>query len=214
LRDYLYIPLGGNQHGRLTTLRNLMITMFLGGLWHGAGAFFIVWGLYHGLLLVLYRILPIDTALIDRFGRVGRALSVFLFFHFVCLGWIFFRATPAEFLPIIKSIANLPFAAIKSFVGEPELLPAIIPSKAHLMPGPVREFIIQNPVFSTYAWGLFLFTIPLACFDYLGWRFGCEFPDLFQRMSWMLRAVLIAVLFYGILFFARREANEFIYFAF
>ena len=63
LRDYLYIPLGGNHHGRLKTLRNLAITMFLGGLWHGAGFGFIVWGIYHGLLLILYRLLPIDQLL-------------------------------------------------------------------------------------------------------------------------------------------------------
>ena len=70
LRDYLYIPLGGNHHGRLKTLRNLAITMFLGGLWHGAGFGFIVWGLYHGLLLILYRLLPIDQLLRERLGRI------------------------------------------------------------------------------------------------------------------------------------------------
>ena len=74
LRDYLYIPLGGNQHGPLLTMRNLMITMLLGGLWHGAGIFFIIWGLYHGLLLVLYRLVPIDEILIRRLGRFGKIL--------------------------------------------------------------------------------------------------------------------------------------------
>ena len=69
LRDYLYIPLGGNHRGRLITLRNLAITMFLGGLWHGAGVGFIIWGLYHGLLLILYRLLPIDQLLHKRLGR-------------------------------------------------------------------------------------------------------------------------------------------------
>ena len=92
LRDYLYVPLGGNQHGSLMTMRNLMITMFLGGLWHGAGFFFIVWGIFHGLLLVLYRLVPIDAFLIRRFGRLGKLLAIVLFFHLVCVGWIFFRA--------------------------------------------------------------------------------------------------------------------------
>jgi|FEC22Drversion2_1045045.scaffolds.fasta_scaffold00217_10 alginate O-acetyltransferase complex protein AlgI len=108
LRDYLYIPLGGNQHGRLTTLRNLAITMFLGGLWHGAGFGFIVWGLYHGLLLVLYRLVPIDELLRQRFGRTGSLLAIALMFNLVCIGWIFFRATPAELWPVLSSLATLP----------------------------------------------------------------------------------------------------------
>jgi D-alanyl-lipoteichoic acid acyltransferase DltB (MBOAT superfamily) len=56
LRDYLYIPLGGNRHGKLKTYRNLMLTMLLGGLWHGAGAAYVLWGFYHGTLLALQRL--------------------------------------------------------------------------------------------------------------------------------------------------------------
>jgi alginate O-acetyltransferase complex protein AlgI len=104
LRDYLYIPLGGNQGTKLQTLRNLMIVMFLGGLWHGAGIFFILWGIYHGLLLILYRLVPIDEMLGRWLGRFGKVLSVVLFFHLVCIGWIFFRASPSQFLPIWGSI--------------------------------------------------------------------------------------------------------------
>jgi alginate O-acetyltransferase complex protein AlgI len=59
LRDYLYIPLGGSRHGTLATCRNLMITMLLAGLWHGAGWPFVLLGLYHGGLLVLHRIVPL-----------------------------------------------------------------------------------------------------------------------------------------------------------
>jgi D-alanyl-lipoteichoic acid acyltransferase DltB (MBOAT superfamily) len=108
LRDYLYIPLGGNQHGRLKTLRNLAITMFLGGLWHGAGLGFIVWGLYHGLLLVLYRVLPVDEWLRRRLGALGTALAIVLMFNLVCFGWIFFRATSAELWPLLSSLGTLP----------------------------------------------------------------------------------------------------------
>jgi alginate O-acetyltransferase complex protein AlgI len=224
LRDYLYIPLGGSQHGQLKTLRNLMITMFLGGLWHGAGVFFIVWGIYHGLLLVLYRLFPIDAKLTERFGALGKPLSILLFFHLVCLGWIFFRAAPAEFLPIVKSIADLPFAVARAFTSQADALnpTAInqveamhtIANHSRFLPGPLRQFLALNPIFAAYAWGLVLFAIPLACADYLGWRFDCEFPDLFERMPWPVRTILIAVVLYGILFLARREANEFIYFAF
>ena len=55
LRDYLYIPLGGNRHGKIRTYVNLLITMTLGGLWHGSAWNFVFWGIYHGILLVIYR---------------------------------------------------------------------------------------------------------------------------------------------------------------
>jgi alginate O-acetyltransferase complex protein AlgI len=86
LRDFLYIPLGGNRRGRLLTYRNLMITMVLGGLWHGAAWTFVVWGTLHGVGLV-----------VEHIGR-GRVrlpgwLGWILTFNFVVLGWVFFRAT-------------------------------------------------------------------------------------------------------------------------
>ena len=92
LRDYLYIPLGGNRRGKTRTLINLVITMFLSGLWHGAAWTFVIWGLFHGLLLLvetqlgqrLKGRLPDNTAF--RFGQW------FLCFHLVVFGWILFRA--------------------------------------------------------------------------------------------------------------------------
>lgn len=99
LRDYLYIPLGGNRHGQLLTQRNLMITMLLGGLWHGAGWTFILWGFYHGLLLVLYRIggyLNGLHGLKIASTRATRILAVILFFHLICISWLLFRAKSAD----------------------------------------------------------------------------------------------------------------------
>lgn len=110
LRDYLYIPLGGNRGGRWLTMRNLIITMGLGGLWHGAGLLFLVWGLWHGLLLVLYSFVPLDRILERNFGKPGRLLSIIIFFHLVCIGWIFFRVTPEQFWPIVHSILAFPGA--------------------------------------------------------------------------------------------------------
>jgi D-alanyl-lipoteichoic acid acyltransferase DltB (MBOAT superfamily) len=101
LRDYLYIPLGGNRLGSWKTYRNLMLTMLLGGLWHGAGVAFILWGLFHGLLLSIHRFwselrgLPAHNADPQAGGWVGRLkLFVFavVFFHVTCLGWLLFRA--------------------------------------------------------------------------------------------------------------------------
>jgi alginate O-acetyltransferase complex protein AlgI len=86
LRDYLYIPLGGNRRGSLLTYRNMMITMLLGGLWHGASWQFVAWGAYHGVLLCAYR----------GFGRYWDPLPQWLqrlgTFILVVVGWTFFRA--------------------------------------------------------------------------------------------------------------------------
>jgi D-alanyl-lipoteichoic acid acyltransferase DltB (MBOAT superfamily) len=101
LRDYLYISMGGNRRGRWKTYRNLMLTMLLGGLWHGAGVAFILWGLFHGLLLAIHRFgcecrgLPAHGAEPQVSGWVGRLKIVILtavFFHVTCLGWLLFRA--------------------------------------------------------------------------------------------------------------------------
>jgi alginate O-acetyltransferase complex protein AlgI len=89
LRDYLYVPLGGNRHGALATYRNLLLTMTLGGFWHGARLTFMVWGVYHGLLLVLERALPRPSWLRSAVFRPATVLATFLA---VCLGWVFFRA--------------------------------------------------------------------------------------------------------------------------
>jgi D-alanyl-lipoteichoic acid acyltransferase DltB (MBOAT superfamily) len=91
LRDYLYKPLGGSRGSRWFTARNLMITMLLGGIWHGAAWKFVAWGALHGAGLVVERFLkPWDGNWArTRFGRLVAVLAVF---HFVCLGWILFRA--------------------------------------------------------------------------------------------------------------------------
>jgi alginate O-acetyltransferase complex protein AlgI len=89
LRDYLYIPLGGNRGSRAATYRNLLLTMLLGGLWHGAAWTFVAWGAYHGLLLALHRALPWPGWLGHPALAPARAAFTFLC---VCLGWVLFRA--------------------------------------------------------------------------------------------------------------------------
>ncbi|MBI5486237.1 MAG: MBOAT family protein [Deltaproteobacteria bacterium] len=95
LRDYLYVPLGGNRRGRARTYLNLFLTMLLGGLWHGAGWTFLAWGGLHGLGLAATRAVQRLRA---RLGRpraptfAGRLLGGVLTFHFVAFCWIFFRA--------------------------------------------------------------------------------------------------------------------------
>jgi alginate O-acetyltransferase complex protein AlgI len=87
LRDYLYIPLGGNRDGAWKTYRNLMVTMLLGGLWHGASWTFVVWGGYHGLLLAAYRAWGTSW---DRLAPVVRRAGTFVL---VVIGWVFFRSS-------------------------------------------------------------------------------------------------------------------------
>lgn len=96
LRDYLYIPLGGSRGGRVRTYRNLLVTMVLGGLWHGAALQFVLWGALHGLGLAAERLadetLAQGGALRSRLGGpAGRAARWFLTFNFVCVTWILFR---------------------------------------------------------------------------------------------------------------------------
>jgi len=103
LRDYLYIPLGGNRDSKLKAARNLIITMFLGGLWHGAAWTFVVWGVYHGVLLAI--------------GQAWRSLSswrlphraaVLLTFVSVVVGWVFFRSTSFTMAGhLLKSMVGL-----------------------------------------------------------------------------------------------------------
>lgn len=92
LRDYLYIPLGGNRRGPWITRRNLLLTMLLGGLWHGAAWTYIVWGGLHGLWLVLHRSLAENKDGIRPCPMWLRFLKWLGTFHLICLTWLFFRA--------------------------------------------------------------------------------------------------------------------------
>jgi len=92
LRDYLYIPLGGNRKGRVRTYVNLMVTMVLGGLWHGASGHFVLWGGLHGAALAVERFFGIGHG--SR--RMPAWLAWLITFHFVCITWVFFRAPSLE----------------------------------------------------------------------------------------------------------------------
>jgi alginate O-acetyltransferase complex protein AlgI len=91
LRDYLYIPLGGNRRGRFRTYANLMITMLLGGLWHGAGWHWVVWGGIQGVVMSIERLLGIREE--HPRNPVIRAARWLITLHIVCLSWVFFRSS-------------------------------------------------------------------------------------------------------------------------
>jgi alginate O-acetyltransferase complex protein AlgI len=89
LRDYLYIPLGGSRHGPVNTARNLLVTMGLGGLWHGASWNFVFWGLLHGVVLVVWRFLPVPSIPVSPLGKLTGWLATMVV---VFAGWFLFRA--------------------------------------------------------------------------------------------------------------------------
>ncbi len=114
LRDYLYISLGGNQKGRFRTYVNLMLTMLLGGLWHGAATRFILWGGMHGAALVLER--WFKSVFPGKPGWWRRVLGGLLTFHFVCFCWIFFRAK--DMATVQAMLEQIAFAFNPQILGE------------------------------------------------------------------------------------------------
>ncbi len=120
LRDYLYISLGGNRSGNAGLYRNLMITMLLGGLWHGASWTFVIWGLFHGIILSVHRI--IEPAL-SRFNPQGAPGALWLFlkiifmFHITCFGWLIFRADG------LSGFTNMTRALFSSFLSHAPTVP-------------------------------------------------------------------------------------------
>ena len=119
LRDYLYIPLGGNRKGERRTYFNLMATMLLGGLWHGANWTFVVCGAMHGAWLAVERFFDFTETNAAAFGSFWTAWIKRIFiFHLVCLSWIFFRA------PSVSEGRQL-LSAIASWSWRPEFLVAL-----------------------------------------------------------------------------------------
>lgn len=124
LRDYLFIPLGGSRGSRIFNYRNLLITMVLGGLWHGAALHFVVWGAYQGVLLVAHKQWQLMTAPIAWLQKCKntfayRVAAVVVTFHLACLGWVFFRAETFDLamqiirkLAFIDKLSSLPVGAI------------------------------------------------------------------------------------------------------
>jgi alginate O-acetyltransferase complex protein AlgI len=128
LRDYLYIPLGGNRGSAWQTNRNLLLTMVLGGLWHGAAWTFVLWGGYHGLLLVAFR------AGERRFPGAGsgallKIASTVVMFHLTCIGWLMFRARSGGQLLALSQALVTRFA-----LPSIDVAGALVPLALHALP--------------------------------------------------------------------------------
>lgn len=149
LKDYLYISLGGNRKGRIRTYVNLIITMLLGGLWHGASLRFILWGGLHGLSLAIHKFV---IGRFKGFKAVGgemskgrRALGILVTFHIVCFGWIFFRASSMQVAGEILSQIAFSFhpEILMQFVeGYPAVTGLIVAGYIfHFIPGRADNFL-------------------------------------------------------------------------
>ncbi|MGM0642110.1 MAG: MBOAT family O-acyltransferase, partial [Thermotogota bacterium] len=102
LRDYVYIPMGGNRNGNFRTCKNIMATFILGGLWHGAGWTFVFWGFLHGLALVIHRLWNQAGLKLNSFS------GWFITFNFVNIAWVFFRAEEwKDAVKVLKGMAGL-----------------------------------------------------------------------------------------------------------
>ncbi len=149
LRDYLYVPLGGNRGGRFATYRNLIVTMLLGGLWHGAAWTFIAWGAFHGGILALYRMVGVAAALDRAKGGaavIANAVAWAVMFVLTLIGWTFFRAasigdawTAMVKISSAESFADLP-ALPESSIVLSLVAPLVIASVANrFFPGFLKQ---------------------------------------------------------------------------
>jgi len=186
LRDYLYIPLGGNRNGKLAEHKNIAITMFLGGLWHGASWTFVFWGIYQGLLLIIHRLLQpflkkwaffTPETLISKIWFVIR---IFFFFNLICFGWLLFRAKS------MSMFLSMAWSLLFNF---------------HIYAGIFKTFQTMR--------GLLSILLIVEVLQYVK-------SDLMiiLKLNPVIRAIFYTTCFYLILFNGENGGKEFIYFHF
>ena len=195
LRDYLYIPLGGNRKGEIRTYTNLITTFLLGGFWHGAGWTFIIWGLLHGIALAIHRMW-------QSFGfKLNKILAWFITFNFVNIAWIFFRAKDFE-------------SAMKVLGGMFSLDNIVLPEKYFKFLAQYNEVYFKFGEVYTNILGkdnTTVFVI-LGFILVLGFKNSMEFRTIFFRMPLVYTIVLVIVTFYVISNMSKY--TEFLYFNF
>ncbi len=184
LRDYLYIPLGGSRGSAARTSRNLLLTMLLGGLWHGAAWTFVIWGVYHGVLLLAYRAgerLKWFNDWVTGPDVLARISSWVVMFHLTCYGWLIFRARSARQLGTMTASLFTAFAP-RSINVDALLVPLVM-----------------------YVTPLLLVHVCEAAYDNL---------LVVPRLPRAVRYSVYAATFYLTLLFGNFGGGEFIYFQF
>ena len=186
LRDYLYISLGGNRKGKIRQYANLIITMFLGGLWHGASWNFVLWGMMHGVALAAHKFWMTLTGRKKGTESHGihRFFGVLVTFHFVCFCWIFFRN--AEFSTSMDMLKQI-FTTFR-----PQLFPQLVEG--------------YWEVFALMALGYLLHFVPDS------WERACTKTVI--RLPLLGKAVLMLAVIYLVIQMKSSEIQPFIYFQF
>lgn len=186
LRDYLYIPLGGNRMGNLVTYRNLVITMVLGGLWHGAAWTFLLWGAYQGVLLISQKYLQSIFTNTKFFGSNNNnsflfVIKVVFFFHLICFGWLIFRAySVSQVFLMTEGILSFPWNFSQEMLGK--------------------------------FFQLILYVTPLLCVETL--QFKRNDNDAIIHSNLAVRLSFCIVCFYLLLIYGVENGKQFIYFQF
>ena len=190
LRDYLYIPLGGNRRGTTRTYINLAIVMFLGGLWHGASWNFVWWGIFHGCILMLYHGAreEDDQALLSGIGF----RKWFVMFQLTLFGWLLFRSVGFQTLDGVKTLT--------SFEQIYQLLCSF------------QNGLGLNQLSLDLLWSVLFYTAPLLVIDCFEYKTGNHF--FLQKKSLFIRSFAYAVLAAFWIIYGRQGGNEFIYFQF
>ena len=186
LRDYLYISLGGNRKGKIRQYTNLIITMFLGGLWHGASWNFVFWGMLHGVALALHKFWMsiVGHKKGEHSHGIRRFFGILITFHFVCFCWIFFRN--ADFSTSIDMLKQI-FTTFR-----PQLFPQLVAG--------------YWEVFALMGLGYFLHFVPDS------WERACTKTVI--RLPLLGKAVLMIVMVYLVIQMKSSEIQPFIYFQF
>ncbi|GAB4556444.1 MAG: MBOAT family protein [Rhizobacter sp.] len=207
LRDYLYIPLGGNRRGLARQQVNLLATMLLGGLWHGAGWTFVIWGGLHGLYLVVFHAW---RRLVDRFGpghqheiaaRITAPISWLATFLAVVVAWVFFRATDLPTaLSLLRGMAGQNGAVL------PDQIIALVPALGHIADGVGKVAYLAD--------GTVMGCVEMALMIGLGLAIVLAAPNLPQlsaRWRYLLVLPCAALALQRVLY---GRASEFLYFQF
>ena len=174
LRDYLYIPLGGNREGKWQTYRNLMVTMLLGGLWHGAAWHFVIWGGYHGLILILYRLFEKRPIHKNPWGGDYNYLVVLLrmafMFVLTLIGWLIFRTPSLEQLWFMVTHTSL-----RTTAETPALLTSLILFPAPFFVLELYQYLSRDLLIFT-KWPQIIRVILYACLLIWLFIFGVREP--------------------------------------
>ncbi len=206
LRDYFYIPLGGNRQGPMRRARNLMLTMLLGGLWHGAGWTFLIWGGLHGLYLAAHRAWlhwarPLLPSHVPGLAWSGALLAWSLTFGAVVVAWVFFRASDlAAALNMLRGMSGVQGAVL------PDQLIAILPWLAEIASGTGKVPYLAD--------GTVMGAVALMCMLTLGFTLALATPSLLDLRPTQRYALVVpcaALALQRVLFGA---PSEFLYFQF